>query len=822
MDVAALGFAIDSSGALKAANDLDKMTGAAKRADDAQDGLQKASERTSQSLNQILAAISKVVAAQDKGNAIAEKNGKAFDTLANNIAKATLAANTNATATQTNTSKQDDAAAAAARHAARLEELRTRYNPLYAASKQYEKALDEIAEAERDGALSAAAAATARQRAAQSMAPLNKAVDDGSDGLNSYAHRVTQASFQVQDFAVQVASGQSAMMAFTQQFPQFAGSLGASGKLALYGSLMGTAVAVTAAIVPHLISAGDAGKSLDEVMDSLADSMDAYGDAIESANAPLDDLIEKYGRAAVSARALLEEQEELRRVQAMQDLNAGADRIAKEVQGIFGGMTYRSASWTRELAEDLEITVDQMARLLQLNRELEGAQGPQAQAAAAAEMRDYFLDVYGTVDNIPPRLLEVYAALVDSGQAAMQFQALTEQSGAAVVELSSNATLASIEIWSMSDAASGLAGYFNAANAATGGLLGTLQSAATAAWDLANARVASERAAKQIAASQTNMDPLGNFSGGQGSAMRVQVAAGGVIRTPEAPTYVAPRGGGGRRKKSGGGGGGGGSAFDPFETINRDTELLKRQIEAVGKSEGEVARLQARWEAFDRIQKEGVKLTPEMTAKIEQQAAQFGSLTQQLADTEEAQKRFQDGIDEISETMADIVLSGDSLRESLANIFKGIAHDLMTSGIRQALMSQFSGTGGGGGIFGSLLGAAFGAVDPLAGALRGAGVNAIPSFDGGGWTPSGPRSGGLDGKSGFLALLHRGEQVIDTTKGQGMSGGFHVTASFDEEGNAYVKKVTQREIAGAAPQLVNRSVGATRRAMGKSKRGWGI
>ena len=36
-----------------------------------------------------------------------------------------------------------------------------------------------------------------------------------------------------------------------------------------------------------------------------------------------------------------------------------------------------------------------------------------------------------------------------------------------------------------------------------------------------------------------------------------------------------------------------------------------------------------------------------------------------------------------------------------------------------------------------------------------------PSMDGGGYTGSGPRSGGLDGKGGFLAMLHPRETVID-------------------------------------------------------------
>lgn len=40
------------------------------------------------------------------------------------------------------------------------------------------------------------------------------------------------------------------------------------------------------------------------------------------------------------------------------------------------------------------------------------------------------------------------------------------------------------------------------------------------------------------------------------------------------------------------------------------------------------------------------------------------------------------------------------------------------------------------------------------------------NFDGGGFTGSGPRSGGMDGRGGFLAMMHPQETVIDHTKGQ--------------------------------------------------------
>lgn len=58
----------------------------------------------------------------------------------------------------------------------------------------------------------------------------------------------------------------------------------------------------------------------------------------------------------------------------------------------------------------------------------------------------------------------------------------------------------------------------------------------------------------------------------------------------------------------------------------------------------------------------------------------------------------------------------------------------------------------------------------LAGALGGGGfgkalAGALQSFDGGGFTGWGARSGGLDGKGGFLAMMHPRETVIDGARG---------------------------------------------------------
>ena len=74
----------------------------------------------------------------------------------------------------------------------------------------------------------------------------------------------------------------------------------------------------------------------------------------------------------------------------------------------------------------------------------------------------------------------------------------------------------------------------------------------------------------------------------------------------------------------------------------------------------------------------------------------------------------------------------------------------------------------------------------MAGGVIAAGMGQVAqikaqSFDGGGFTGTGGRSGGVDGKGGFPAILHPNETVIDHTKGQG--GGITVVNNIDATGS---------------------------------------
>lgn len=63
-----------------------------------------------------------------------------------------------------------------------------------------------------------------------------------------------------------------------------------------------------------------------------------------------------------------------------------------------------------------------------------------------------------------------------------------------------------------------------------------------------------------------------------------------------------------------------------------------------------------------------------------------------------------------------------------------------------------------------------GLIGSLVGAFTGGTGTGAASYAGGGFTGYGSRSGGVDGRGGFPAILHPNETVVDHSAGQGMSG----------------------------------------------------
>lgn len=128
---------------------------------------------------------------------------------------------------------------------------------------------------------------------------------------------------------------------------------------------------------------------------------------------------------------------------------------------------------------------------------------------------------------------------------------------------------------------------------------------------------------------------------------------------------------------------------------------------------------------------------------------------------------------EFDDFFSDVVRNSDSAADAVSRLADTLLDDLLEdaiSPVSDALGSMFTGflTTGLSGLFGS----------PAAVTQS---SNSVPSFDGGGFTGMGLRSGGVDGQGGFPAILHPNETVIDHTRGQ--ASGISVSQSFTVNGS---------------------------------------
>lgn len=233
-----------------------------------------------------------------------------------------------------------------------LDQLRARFNPLFAASKQYETSLREIAEAEKLGALSANEANAARDRAAQVLKVMPAQFQAlGASSAASAAH-VATLGYQFNDIGMMLAAGQSPFMLMMQQGPQVTqvfDQMRASGMsigTALKSSLVGlvnpmnlatlAVIGFGAAAVQWFMDAGEKAKTLDERMSDLSRSTSDMGRALSEAKRSLLDLSAEFGTGAIAAREMNIALLDLAKIEAFDKVMEAAEGIGEK----FRDLTY--------------------------------------------------------------------------------------------------------------------------------------------------------------------------------------------------------------------------------------------------------------------------------------------------------------------------------------------------------------------------------------------------------------------------------------------------------------------------------------------------
>lgn len=258
-----------------------------------------------------------------------------------------------------------------------LDEVRARFNPLFAASQQYQNDLREIAEAERLGAISAREAAAARETAAKRMAPAIPGAVGGAPANISSMHTANVAA-QGFDIGVTAAMGMNPMMIGMQQGTQLVQVMQqmGGGKQALQGIATGfmSILNPMSLVTIGMVALGALGlqqlgklvpktKSFDEAMQDLSGAVSAADKHLKIARASTSDLASQFGSAAAAARNLSAAMAEIEERRAMRGATDAINALQKE-----HGLWLVDPSWQNE-----DPNADNEAQLFEARRDRDRA-----------------------------------------------------------------------------------------------------------------------------------------------------------------------------------------------------------------------------------------------------------------------------------------------------------------------------------------------------------------------------------------------------------------------------------------------------------------
>jgi hypothetical protein len=252
-------------------------------------------------------------------------------------------------------------AAADAALAREKEQLASKYVPLYAVSKQYEQALEEINRAQALGVISD------KQRSA-SIEQLNADFAAGTGAFSQYATEAArrtnqlgvvtqQVGYQVGDFLVQVQSGTNAFVAFGQQATQLVGVLPLMGA-GFLGLTSGGLLALSAGLgiaIPLVTAIGAAFFRSREASDSASAGLKVYENAVKSLREETERL---NSEIEVQIRGL-RNVEQLAVIKQIESLEKQRLELLKEMENLNGrnlqAAKFRLATLDQQIAAEKEL-----------------------------------------------------------------------------------------------------------------------------------------------------------------------------------------------------------------------------------------------------------------------------------------------------------------------------------------------------------------------------------------------------------------------------------------------------------------------------------
>ena len=639
---------------------------------------------------------------------------------------------------------------------AELERLKMKYQPLYAASKQYERALQDIELAYQAGIISSAqykasigslgAEFTQFQNGTagwsnQFVTGSNRA----AKSMNSMGVVTQQLGYQVGDFAVQVQSGQSALVAFSQQATQLVGVLPmVADKM---GMTMGKAIALSAALgigIPVITGLLGLFLATRDKSDAAGDAIASFADRLKSAREDVKGMEEDLrlmnsefanttelalGDAVAKAKA------ELRAIQSERENSRGGylisdEQIAKLQEAVdLSEEELANAIALRETGESRKSLQeghnDAVKDMLSLQQELRDTAWENMQAAKEDIKTQEQVNALKAIENTYTKESAEYLALVQQHEKeALEIRIETEKLTPRIAAGLRDA-LEIAQDFAQVDMAAGI------------------RAAALATQDLITRLTIAVNIAQKVAAGDSN----GKVYSGRGSSS--------------------------------------GPSSSDINTYNYEAQLTQA-AEAQKKLEAEIAKAnktkKAAKTATDKLtdaEKAGVKITEKYLTPLEKYNKGMTELADLLKQGEISTTTYERAMQDLNDTLAesnplvndlsnafgDFVAGGlkdfKGFVDSIKNTFKKALSDMIATALRNRIMipiqtAMMGGSGGVGGIASSVLGGGGG----MGGMLGGIGgtLGSLGSIFAGsaGSVMSAFASGGISGAIGQASLAMTG------------------------------------------------------------------
>lgn len=487
--------------------------------------------------------------------------------------------------------KSAEAFAAFDRSKAAVDRLRASYDPLFAASKRYEAAVEQLEEALRQGVITQQQYASMTAKLGQTMLTADGAagVMAGQIGkVGGVSTRLTgqiqNASYQIGDFAVQIASGTSATRALAQQLPQLLGGFG------MWGAVAGAAVAIGGALVPMFLGAAEKAKTLEERTNDLSGAVSKFMTSVQASRVTMAELTAQYGRFADEMQRILAALANADQRVALTEVKASIDAIAASLlQTVTAREALVEGTSTRQLVDDFGLLRSEARAIESALNSLETATGLEAQVQAALRLMNALDWARDAAGNLPQPLEEAYAAAVQIAQKAVEI----------------NTKISQMEgfLDAAAGAAAGAASAVDGIGTAARGAYGDVAALVGKMWEMGQARIAANDKLGQMA---VEFSPGGQNQlkwGGRGAPTSEQQSL--------ADKYN-PDGSLKDTKKGGGGGGGGGKGEDYAAKLEQFNQSLMTEAEL------ELAQYQTRQEQLQTFLDQKLLTQEEYNAKLEQ------------------------------------------------------------------------------------------------------------------------------------------------------------------------------------------------------------